>query len=87
MFLGTFIAVDYGDRYLITLLGRTVAGGWVIIFVAIVSSLTAGIATTLTKPCLGKSHPLIFDWAMEWAVRLSSVGRGLLKAPFELNFC
>ncbi|MGK7931764.1 MAG: transporter substrate-binding domain-containing protein [Microcystaceae cyanobacterium] len=44
----TFTTVGYGDRYPITNLGRTIAGCWSIISIVIISSFTAGIATTLT---------------------------------------
>ncbi|MGK7933543.1 MAG: transporter substrate-binding domain-containing protein, partial [Microcystaceae cyanobacterium] len=44
----TFTTVGYGDRYPITPLGRIIAGCWSIISIVIISSLTAGIATTLT---------------------------------------
>ena len=45
--LATFTTVGYGDRYPQTHLGRMIAGGWGIISLVIVTSLTAGIATTL----------------------------------------
>lgn len=45
--LATFSTVGYGDRFPITHLGRSVAAVWMILSLVMVTSLTAGIATTL----------------------------------------
>ena len=45
--LATFSTVGYGDRYPITPIGRWISGIWMLISLAAVTSLTAGIATTL----------------------------------------
>ncbi len=45
--LTTFSTVGYGDRYPVTNFGRIIAGSWMLISLAAVTTLTAGIATTL----------------------------------------
>ncbi len=45
--LATFSTVGYGDRYPITRNGRIISGAWMLISLAAVTTLTAGIATTL----------------------------------------
>lgn len=80
--LATFTTVGYGDRFPITRLGRFVAGIWMILSLVVVSSLTAGIATTLAiafsnQPSERFHHPSDLKRA-----RVSTIGKGSAEASW-----
>ncbi|MEM1369933.1 MAG: transporter substrate-binding domain-containing protein [Cyanobacteria bacterium P01_H01_bin.15] len=60
--LVTFTTVGYGDRYPQTPWGRAIAGAWMLVSLAVVTTLTAGIASTFglafsAKPAAGINQP------------------------------
>ena len=80
--LATFTTVGYGDRFPVTLLGRFVAGIWMILSLVVVTSLTAGIATTLAiafsnQPSVRFNRPSDLKGA-----RVSTIGKGSAEASW-----
>ena len=80
--LATFTTVGYGDRFPVTLLGRFVAGIWMILSLVVVTSLTAGIATTLAiafsdRPSVRFNRPSDLKGA-----RVSTIGKGSAEASW-----
>ncbi len=80
--LATFTTVGYGDRFPVTYLGRFVAGMWMILSLVVVTSLTAGIATTLAiafsnQPSERFNRPSDLNGA-----RVSTVGKGSAEASW-----
>jgi polar amino acid transport system substrate-binding protein len=53
--LVTMTTVGYGDRVPVTVSGRVIGGIWMVLAMLSLSSLTAGIATTLTVASLNRS--------------------------------
>lgn len=71
--LTTFSTVGYGDRYPITHLGRLIVGTWMIISLAAVTTLTAGIATTLAVAFSAQPYQKLHKPSDLKGVRLATI--------------
>ncbi|MDJ0904062.1 MAG: transporter substrate-binding domain-containing protein [Xenococcus sp. MO_188.B8] len=80
--LTTFSTVGYGDRFPVTSLGRLVAGVWMILSLVVVTSLTAGIATTLAIAFSNQPSEQFSSPSDLKGARVSTVGKGSAQASW-----
>ena len=80
--LATFTTVGYGDRFPVTNLGRFVAGMWMILSLVVVSSLTAGIATTLAIAFSNQPSQVFNRPSDLKGARVSTMGKGSAEASW-----
>ena len=80
--LATFTTVGYGDRFPVTSLGRLVAGVWMILSLVVVTSLTAGIATTLAIAFSNPPSEQFNNPRDLRGARVSTVGKGSAQASW-----
>ena len=78
--LATFTTVGYGDRYPITHVGRLISGTWMLISLAAVTTLTAGIATTLAVAFSAQPYPKLQNKSDLKGVRLAAISSAISES-------